>query len=136
MVVRPLRGRYTAQMIVGLGIDLADLDRIDRIYRKYGDHFLKRILAPEELAGMPKNAPSYLAGRFAGKEAAAKALGTGFSNGITPAMLMIINDASGKPSLVLQERARMQAMEIGARRFHISLSHERNYAVAIVILED
>lgn len=123
-------------MIVGIGIDIIDLDRIGKIYERFGAKFINHILTQKEIAAMPKHPSSYLASRFAVKEAAVKALGTGFSNGITPKSIELSKDALGKPILQLTGNALNRANYLGAHFYHVSLSHERNAAVAIVILED
>jgi holo-[acyl-carrier protein] synthase len=70
-------------MIIGVGVDIAELDRIARSHARFGEKFSARILTPAEMALVPANAIPFLASRFAAKEAAVKALGTGFSGGIT-----------------------------------------------------
>lgn len=123
-------------MIVGLGVDLADLGRIGRVHARFGRRFLEKFLAPRELAGLPSEPRlSLLAGRFAAKEAAAKALGTGFSGGIGPCQLEIVIGPSGAPGLVFHGAARERAVQLGARAAHVSISHERSHAVAVVVLE-
>lgn len=127
-------------MIVGMGTDIVEIGRIRAGLDRFGRRYAARILSPAELAllapgdGLP--AASRLAGRFAAKEAAVKALGTGFSNGICLHDVEILADALGKPRLVFAARAEARRQELGARRSHISISHERQYAVAMVILED
>lgn len=123
-------------MIVGLGIDIVDLRRIRHTYQRFGARFLNRLLAPEEIALLPPCPATHIGGRFAAKEAAVKALGTGFCHGISPLMILVANDAAGKPNLILCDNALARAKELGACKFHLSLSHERGYAAAIVILED
>lgn len=122
-------------MIIGLGIDIVDLERIARLHARFGTRFLARILAPVELANRPARLIPWLGSRFAAKEAAAKALGTGFSQGITPTMIATVNDDLGKPSLILRGQAELRACALGVGRIHLSLSHERLCAVAVVILE-
>lgn len=123
-------------MIIGLGTDIVDLARIRAIHARYGRRFLQRILTPEELAGMPAASAAFIGSRFAAKEAAAKALGTGFSQGVRPALLEVKKAAGGQPLLVLHGAALARACALGMRRAHLSLSHERNLAIATVILED
>ena len=123
-------------MIVGLGVDLADLDRIRNIYARFGRRFAEKILSPEELRRLPHAPAAYLAGRFAAKEAAVKALGTGFSQGIGPRQIEICNTPEGKPQLRFLDCAARRAQALDVRRRHVSLSHDRGAAVALVVLED
>lgn len=123
-------------MIVGLGIDMADLERIRRAHARFGRRFLEKILAPGEFAALPENPrASLLAGRFAAKEAAAKALGTGFSGGISPCEIEVLPAPTGAPGLVFHGQARQRAEQLGMRAAHLSISHERSHAVAVVVLE-
>lgn len=124
-----------SQMIVGTGIDVVDIDRIKNICGKYGPRFMEKYFTKAELEGIPSNQSPYLAGRFAAKEAAVKALGCGFTHGITPCQIETLNDHSGKPQLQLHNTALRYAVQLGANNFHISISHERKIAVALVILE-
>lgn len=121
-------------MIIGIGIDLVDLERIALVYNKFGERFLRRILSPAEMAG--PLTPAYIGSRFAVKEATVKALGTGFTAGITPVLVEVVKPDQNRPTLILRGAALKKAEEIGARRFHVSLSHERKLATAMVILED
>lgn len=123
-------------MIVGLGTDITDLRRLERILARFDHRFLRRILSPEELASCASFAASHIGGRFAAKEACAKALGTGFRDGIGPAQIGVLTAASGRPALRLSGAALARARKIGAGRWHVSISHEREYAIAVVILED
>lgn len=123
-------------MIVGLGIDLTELERIRAAHARFGRRFLEKFLAPGELAVLPgEPRPSLLAGRFAAKEAAVKALGTGFSGGIGPCEIEVTAAPSGAPGLVFHGKARQRAEQLGARKAHLSISHERSHAVAVVVLE-
>lgn len=125
-------------MIRGLGIDLADIGRIERSWERFGIRFARHILHPEELDELSGNtAPArFLAARFAVKEAAAKALGTGFADGVIPQDIQVVKDASGKPELLFHGRARECQIRMGSARAHLSLSHEKNAAIAVVILEE
>ena len=123
-------------MIVGLGIDMAELERISKVHARFGRRFLEKFLSVEELATLPADPrPSLLAGRFAAKEAAAKALGTGFSGGIAPTQMEVAHMQTGAPILVFHGAARVRAAELGTRAVHLSISHERSHAVAVVVLE-
>ena len=123
-------------MIVGLGIDMTELERIRRAHARFGRRFLEKILAPGELAALAAHPrPSLLAGRFVAKEAAAKALGTGFSGGIGPCDIEVVAGPAGAPGLVFHGAARQRARQLGMRAAHLSISHERSHAVAVVVLE-
>ncbi len=122
-------------MIIGTGVDLIELDRIKAIYKKFGNRFSARILTPGELIRIPPNPVSYLASRFAAKEAGVKALGTGFALGITLQHLEILQDDLGRPELFFSGPASSRALELGVQKIHLSISHGRDIAVAVVILE-
>ena len=123
-------------MIIGLGIDLTELQRIKHIYEKYESHFLKKFLTESEISLIPINAIPFLAGRFAAKEAAVKALGIGFSEGISPKHIEITNNPLGKPQIRFMENAQKKAISMGVEKIHLSITHERQCACAIVILEN
>lgn len=122
-------------MIIGVGIDIAELDRIARSYERFGGKFCARILTAAESSAMPGNAVPFLASRFAAKEAASKALGTGFSEGVTFQDIEVRSDALGKPTIHFHNAAQARFSELGAARAHLSISHGRDNAVAVVILE-
>lgn len=122
-------------MIVGLGVDIVELERIARMFRRFGGKFAEKILAPAELERLPGEPAAFLASRFAAKEAAVKALGTGFRDGISPCEIEVCSDPLGKPELVFHGAALERLREVGAVRAHLSLSHGRESAVAVVVLE-
>ena len=122
-------------MIIGLGLDIAELSRIKRSWERHGEKFANRILTPTEMKRMPLHCIPYLAARFAAKEAAVKALGTGFSEGIGFQDIEIRSLPSGKPELVLYNAAAAKAESMGVNVLHISLTHGREVASAVVILE-
>lgn len=122
-------------MIVGVGIDIAELERISQAHARHGVRFAERVLTVAELALLPANATPFLASRFAAKEAAVKALGTGFSGGITFRDVEVRSDELGKPSIIFHNAALERCRVLGVRRAHLSLSHSRENAVAVVILE-
>lgn len=124
-------------MVRGLGIDLVELDRIRASYDRFGDHFVSKILTDLEatrLEGRVDPVP-YLAALFAGKEAAVKALGTGFAQGVTFHSVEILHLPSGKPELHLHGRALEVAAALGVSSTYISLTHARDTAGAVVVLE-
>jgi len=125
-------------MIVGLGLDITELERIERALARYGRRFLEKILTVEEMEGLPdaaRNRAAYLAARFAAKEAAAKALGTGFSGGITIKDFAVASDEYGKPVIRFFRKAEQRAMQLGVTRAHLSITHGRDVASAVVVLE-
>jgi len=122
-------------MIVGLGIDITEVARIIAVYERFGHRFLERILTVSELTCLPANPGTWLAGRFAAKEAAVKALGTGFSQGISPVQIEVIRGSLGEPRLRFLGAAQERATMLGVRQSRLSISHERLVAVAVAILE-
>ena len=122
-------------MIVGLGIDITELARMEAMYAKFGRRLLEKILTDAERAHLPAQLVAYLAGRFAAKEAAVKALGTGFSNGIGLKDIEIVKDDAGRPRLRLLGPAAGRAAALGVVSSHISITHDRSMAAAVVVLE-
>jgi holo-[acyl-carrier protein] synthase len=128
-------------MIVAIGIDLIEISRVGQIISVRGDRFRKRVYTEGEIAycdGQASGAArmSSYAARFAAKEAAMKALGTGWGGGVAWREIEITAAESGAPGICLHGRALRRMIEIGARRAHVSLSHSREMAVAQVVLED
>ncbi|WP_428559715.1 MAG: holo-[acyl-carrier-protein] synthase [Solidesulfovibrio sp. DCME] len=122
-------------MIVGLGLDVVELPRIASALDRFGDRFVARLLTPAERATLPPRPLARLAGLFAAKEAAVKALGTGFAQGITFHHLEILPDALGRPTLAFHGPALDRVQALGATSWHVSISHERATAAAVVVLE-
>jgi holo-[acyl-carrier protein] synthase len=122
-------------MILGLGLDVVELDRLEAALSRFGERFMARILTPAELAALPQRPVPRLAGLFAAKEAAVKALGTGFSHGIGFSHLEILADALGRPVLTLHGPALDRATALGATSWHVSITHGQATAAAVVILE-
>lgn len=124
-------------MIVGTGVDIAETRRIQESFDRYGERFRDRIYTPEEIAYCErfKNKAERYAARFAAKEAAFKALGTGWRAGIRWIDVEVTHQPGGKPELVLRGRAESVARELGVRRMAVSLSHADHYVVAQVIFE-
>jgi holo-[acyl-carrier protein] synthase len=122
-------------MIIGTGVDIVDLSRVRRIFETYGMRFARRILAASERDEARHITVELLGSRLAAKEACVKALGTGFTRGIGMHDVAVRSLASGKPELVLSRGARETADRLGLRASHLSLSHERHLAVAMVVLE-
>jgi len=123
-------------MILGMGLDVAEISRIRDSLDRFGVRFIDRVLTKAEAAGMPKgDAAPYVAARFAAKEACAKALGTGFAAGVTLKNIEVRKQPTGAPSLVLSGKAKELAQAMGATRLHLSLTHGRDIAAAVVVLE-
>ncbi len=123
-------------MILGLGIDLVYVPRVRDAISRWGSRFIERLFCPEEIAfcsRLKDPAPAYGA-RFAAKEACAKALGTGIRHGVSWRQMAVVRKPGEGPVLHLSGRAREIALGLGASRWDVSLSHERDYACAIVIL--
>ena len=123
-------------MIFGVGVDMVKVSRIRAGLERFGDRFARRILSDSEFhefqhSGRPA---AFLAKRFAAKEAAAKALGTGFRNGLTLRQISVVHDPLGKPELRYTGRASalLQTHEIGES--HLSITDEEDYALAFVAL--
>ena len=124
-------------MIAGIGVDIAEISRFTRAYTKFGARFPRRILCRAELLEFPRarHPGRYLAMRFAAKEAASKALGTGFKQGVTPRQIRVIHAPSGQPSLEVSGRVAELFAHRGIHTSHLSLSDDGGFAVAFVVLE-
>lgn len=124
-------------MILGTGIDIVELSRIKKAYDRWGDQFSRRILTSAETDRLKKKKEidSFLGSRFAAKEAFLKALGTGYSDGISWQDMEVVRVEGTRPKLKITGRAREILDQMGATNIHLSISHEKKYAVAQVILE-
>ena len=124
-------------MILSIGIDLVEVERIERAATRLGPRFLERLFTPAEIAYCTPRASRFVhyAGRFAAKEAALKALGTGWAQGISWRQIEILTSESGAPHLVLHGAALDRATRLGAARALVSISHTRGLAIAQVVLE-
>ncbi|MFZ9130801.1 MAG: holo-ACP synthase [Methylophilaceae bacterium] len=124
-------------MIFGIGNDVVEIERIKKIYEKFGDHFAKRILNAEEydIFRSKKNQIQFLAKRFAAKEAFSKALGIGFRHPVTFHGIQVINNLMGQPYLVLDKKINAYLKQQHIIRYHLSISDEKRIASAVVILE-
>jgi holo-[acyl-carrier protein] synthase len=124
-------------MIVGIGIDLIEIERIRGVYTRHPVRFVDRLLTEAEKAYVlaHKDPTQRLAGRFAAKEAALKALGTGLAEGIRWKDVEILPDERGKPVLKLYEKAALRAQALGAGILHATITHSDTFAMAQVILE-
>ena len=120
--------------ILGLGTDIVEISRIEAVVERTGERLARRILSPSEWQ-QHQHPVRFLAKRFAVKEAAAKAFGTGIRNGLAFNQFEVVNDALGKPTLRLHSRAAELAVELGVKSLHVTLADERRYACATVIIE-
>lgn len=123
--------------ILGLGTDIVEIARIEAVVARSGDRLAERILSPNEWLQYQKHhqRTRYLAKRFAVKEAAAKALGTGIRQGLAFDQFEVSNDELGKPMITLRDGALALAQKMGVMRIHVTLADERRYACATVIIE-
>ena len=123
-------------MIFGIGTDIVHIERMRESLEKHGDKFAQRILTAAELTDFENinDKAAFLAKRFAAKEATAKAMGTGFSNGLSLQHIGVTHDDAGKPILEFLEAALKFLEENEISQSHLSLADERDYAVAFVTL--
>ena len=127
-------------MIKGTGADVLEKQRIERLFYSYGKKFVRRILTDKEIKELDKKNNdikkiSYLSNNFACKEAFSKALGLGFSEGITYKDLEILRDKKGDPKINLSERANNKAQNLGFSKFFVSISDTQKLTFAIVVGE-
>lgn len=124
-------------MIISTGIDLIEISRIEEVFERRGDRFRLRVFTPSEIEyceRLQSRLESYAA-RFAAKEAAMKALGTGWAEGVGWKDIEVVREPDGVPRLELRGRALERFRELGAARSHLSLAHSRDMAMAQVIFE-
>ena len=124
-------------MILGSGVDLAEVDRIKQSIERFGDRFINRIYTEREIAYVERkaNKAERYAARFAAKEAGMKALGTGWRRGIQWKDFEVINLPSGRPTLVLHGEAENIAAQLGVKSVQLSLTHTSRDGLAYVIFE-
>ena len=124
-------------MILGTGVDLAEVDRIRAAITRYGARFVERIYTPREIAYVERRANRFerYAGRFAAKEAGMKAVGTGWKRGVRWRDFEVTNLPSGRPTLQLHGEAAKFAENLGVRNIALSITHTAAQGMAIVILE-
>ena len=125
-------------MIVGSGIDLTEIGRIQKSMDRYGERFLARIYTASERAYClrKRHAAESFAARFAAKEAGAKALGTGINYGVNWLEIEVVREPSGRPTLQFHGRAAEFAARLGAVHAALSITHTNDLAMASVVLED
>lgn len=125
-------------MIVGTGIDIAEVPRIAAAIKRYGTRFIRRVFTDEEIlyCDSKNNRAERYAGRFAAKEAAMKAIGTGWKHGIAWRDFEVQRAPGGRPTVIFAGKAAEFAARLGVKRTSLSISHTAEHAIAQVILED
>jgi len=123
-------------MIVGIGVDLVNIDRVRVIAERWRERFLSRLYTDAERRDCLARPSPYasLAGRLAAKEAVLKALGTGWSDGIRWRDIQVLNDRSGCPHATVSGRVQALMLRAGVTGIHVSVSHDADYAVAQAVL--
>ena len=124
-------------MIVGIGLDLAEVDRIEKAIAKHGERFLNRIYTDSErrYCESKPNKFERFAGRFAAKEAAMKAIGTGWKRGVAWREFEVMRSPSGQPMITYHGKAGEIAKQLGVKRALVTITHSKDYAIAQVVLE-
>jgi holo-[acyl-carrier protein] synthase len=133
------QGNHLA-MIAGIGIDIIEIDRMEKALRRHGDQFAEKIFTEEEQkycnrSGRDRIRAQCYAGRFAAKEAFVKALGTGLRGGLGWTDIEVVNDPLGKPVLVLHGGAESESARRNLSCLHLTISHSRTAAAAVVVME-
>lgn len=125
-------------MVLGIGTDLIEIERVQATIDRFGERFLERLFTPGEIAysrSKKKHSAESFAARFAAKEAAAKALGTGISRGIGWREIEVRRQPGERPTLHLSGRAAQRAKEMGVKNIHLSLTHSEDLAMAVAVAE-
>ena len=124
-------------MIFGVGTDIVETSRVERIWARYGEHFARRILMDEEMQLFKRtNSPArFLGMRFAGKEAVVKAMGTGFANGVWVRDVGITHDKRGKPLVIWSARGQRVCEQLGIGGGHVSLTDDAGLILAFAVTE-
>ncbi|HEU4530625.1 MAG TPA: holo-ACP synthase [Steroidobacteraceae bacterium] len=123
-------------MIFGIGIDVLESARIARVHEKYGEHFVQRLLLPQELEQLRRTArpARFLAMRFAAKEAIVKAMGTGFAHGMWIRDVGVVQNSWGRPEVIYSERGERVRDGLGIGEGHVTLTDEAGLVVAVAVL--
>ena len=123
-------------MIFGIGVDVLEAARIKKVYDRFGEHFLDRLLLPAERAQLAKTRRTerFLAMRFAAKEAIVKAMGTGFAHGMWIRDVGVVQNAWGRPEVIYSERGERMRERLGIGEGHITLTDEAGLVVAVAVL--
>lgn len=124
-------------MIIGTGIDIVSVSKIEKIISHWGEKFIKRVFTEREIdyCSSKKRPAVYYAARFAAKESFVKAMGRGLVSGIGLKEIEVLKGERGKPVLEFYGKASALAKQMGVTRIHLSLTHTEEFAVAVVILE-
>ena len=125
-------------MVIGIGTDLIEIERVEASIARYGERFLERVFTPGEIAycQQKKASGESFAARFAAKEAGAKALGTGIARGISWKEIEVRRRPGERPTLHWSGKAAERAAAMGVARTALSLTHSRSVAMAVVVVED
>ena len=123
-------------MIFGIGTDVVQVARVQAVFDRHGEHFVRRLLMPDEESAFRsyKRPVRFLAMRFAAKEAIVKALGTGFAHGVWIRDVGIAANAWGRPEVIWSERGRALRDRLGAGEGHVTLTDEAGLVVAVAVL--
>ena len=123
-------------MIYGIGVDVLQFARIERCYRRFGEHFVARLLQPAERAQFERTRRQerFLAMRFAAKEAVVKAMGTGFAHGVWIRDVGVIQDRWGRPEVAYSARGERLRRRLGIGVGHVTLTDEAGLIVAVAVL--
>ena len=124
-------------MIFGIGVDVLEAARVKKVYDRFGDHFIERLLLPAERAQLAKTRRTerFLAMRFAAKEAIVKAMGTGFAHGMWIRDVGVVQNAWGRPEVVYSPRGEKMRRKLGIGGGHVTLTDEAGLIVAVAVLE-
>jgi len=127
----------SASNILGIGLDLVEVKRVRASVRRSGERFVKRVFTPDEIAYCAGRARKFehLAARFAAKEAALKALGTGITGWASMQEIEVVHNAAGRPEIRLRGGVLRRARSLGVKATHLSISHTEGVAAAMVVLE-
>ena len=124
-------------MIFGIGVDVLEAARVKKVFDRFGEHFIDRLLLPEEREqlGKTRRKERFLAMRFAAKEAIVKAMGTGFAHGMWIRDVGVVQNAWGRPDVVYSERGEKMRRKLGIGNGYITLTDEGGLIVAVAVLE-
>jgi holo-[acyl-carrier protein] synthase len=124
-------------VIFGIGVDVLEAARVKKVYDRFGEHFVERLLMPGERAQMEhtKRKERFLAMRFAAKEAIGKAMGTGFAHGMWIRDVGVVQNQWGRPEVVYSERGEKMRQRLGIGDGHVTLTDEAGLIVAVAVLE-
>jgi holo-[acyl-carrier protein] synthase len=123
-------------VIFGIGTDVIEVDRVRAVYERHGEHFVRRLLLPEEEAAFRRGQRPvrFLAMRFAAKEAIVKAMGTGFAHGMWIRDTGFVQNDWGRPGIIWSERGRRMCARLGIGEGHVTLTDEAGLVVAVAVL--